>query len=453
MSKFYILLFLIILLGIGYLASINKETITVALTPKDIYETPKIVLILFSGFAGALIVFVLFMIRDTRRFIKNISFQKRQKLEEKARELYSKGLDLLLAKRYDDAKETFEATLREYPDYIDAYLKLTDIALMRGDLQKAYSYVEKARNLAPKRIDVLFATVNIMERAGRFNDALKQVDNILEIDETNLTALYRKRQILENLSQWEDLIDLQREIIKNLKDEKLRDIEKEYLAGYKYEYGRWCLERKEYERAKKSFKTALRIKRDFIPAYIGYAEALISEELIDDTVNFLTESFETTGSAILLARLEDLLISQGEPGRLLRIYRTAVSRRQDNTLLTFLLGKLYYRLEMIDDAIDTFRTIESQGVSFPELHRLLGNIYLKRKQIEKAAIEFRKATERKTMRLNYCCSTCGFTSETWSGRCPGCKLWNTFTFNLEWICKSPSKEGESSLIRATGSQV
>ncbi len=453
MSKFYILLFLVLLLGIGYLASINKENVTIALTPKDIYETPKIVLMLFSGLVGASVVFIIFMIRDTRRFIKNLREQKRQRREEKAKELYSRALDLLLAKRYDDAREMFEATLKEYPDFIDAYLKLSDIAIMKGDLQKAYSLVEKARSLAPQRIDVLMATVNVMERAGRLNDAQKYLNTILKIDEANLTALYKKRQILESLSRWEELIDLERAIIKNTKDERLRDIEKDYLAGYKYEYGRWCAERKEYEKAKKAFRTAIRIKKDFIPAYIGYAEVLISEELIDDAVEFLSKSFDETNSAILLARLEDLLISQGEPGRLLRIYRSQTSRRQGDTLLTFLLGKLYYRLEMIDDAVEIFRTIESQGISFPELHRLLGDIYLKRKQIEKAAIEFRKVTERKTLRLNYCCSTCGYTSETWSGRCPQCKLWNTFTFNLEWICKSPQREAETLFMRlSTGSQ-
>lgn len=441
MGRFVLILFLLVLIGLGYLATLNKETVTIAFTPKEVYETPKIVVMIVSGLTGAFIVLFVYTIRDTRRFIRKLREQKRQKKEERRNELYSKALDLILAGKKEEARQTLELIIKESPDFIDAYLRLSELCLESNDLSKAYSYGEKARQLAPKRLDVLFNMEALMERTGRWQDALRYVDEILALDRTNLSALYSKRRVLEALQRWEDLVDLERQIIRSLPDEKLRRQERRFLAGYKYELGRTSLEKKDMERAKKSFKTAIKIDKFFIPAYLGLVEVMLSEGLTEEAVEMLWNSYEETSSPLVIARLEDLLISNGEPARLIRYYKNAISKRPNDTLLNFLLGKLYYRLEMIDEAIALLRDMEIGGTTFPELHRLLGNLYLKRREPERAALEFRKAIDlRKRLRLNYCCNNCGYTSELWSGRCPNCKEWNSFTFNLEWFCRPLTEE-------------
>ncbi|MCX7794115.1 MAG: tetratricopeptide repeat protein [Thermodesulfovibrionales bacterium] len=445
MGRFVLILFLFILIGLGYLATLNKETVTIAFTPEHVYETPKIVFMIVSGLAGAFLVLFIYTIRDTRRFIKNLREQKRQKKEERKNELYSKALDLILAGKKEEARHTLELIIKESPDFIHAYLRLSELCLEKNDLHKAYSYAEKARQLAPKRLDVLFNMATLMERAGRWQDALKYIEDILSLDRTNISALYRKRNVLEALQRWEELVDLERQIIRALPDERSRRQERRFLAGYKYELGRVSLERKDMERAKKSFKTAIKIDKFFIPAYLGLVEVMLSEGLTEGAIEFLWNSYEETSSPLLLARLEDLLITNGEPARLIRYYKGAIAKRPNDTLLNFLLGKLYYRLEMIDEAISLLRDMETGGETFPELHRLLGNLYLKRREPERAALEFRKAIDlRKTLRLNYCCNNCGYTADTWSGRCPNCKEWNSYTFNLEWFCR-PLSEGSRRL--------
>ncbi|NWF52791.1 MAG: hypothetical protein HXY47_06885, partial [Nitrospirae bacterium] len=146
--------------------------------------------------------------------------------------------------------------------------------------------------------------------------------------------------------------------------------------------------------------------------------------------------YDETSSVIVLARLEDLLINIGEPARLIRIYKSSLSKNPQEPVIRFLLGKLYYRLEMIDDAFETFALFDTGGSGYPELHLLMGNLYLKRHQMEKAVHEFSKALDIKiALKLPYCCKECGFTSPEWSGRCEGCKKWNTFQFNLDGKCR------------------
>jgi lipopolysaccharide biosynthesis regulator YciM len=69
------------------------------------------------------------------------------------------------------------------------------------------------------------------------------------------------------------------------------------------------------------------------------------------------------------------------------------------------------------------------------MHHLLGNIYLRRKQPEKAARQYGKVIDvKKSLRLPYCCNQCGFSTDEWIGRCPDCRQWYTFQLNLDGSC-------------------
>jgi len=431
MGKLAIFIFVLFLAGLGGFAYVNQEITTLKIPFGDTYETPKIALILFSSVAGALAMLIVFTIRDTKRFIDNLQYQRRQKKEARVQEMYSRALNALLAHNEDEAKEYLKDILTEDPKNLDALLRSGDIASAEEDYQKAMGLYNKAFSSSPQNLEVVFSLENLMEKTGRWADALNYIEKILDIDEDNLNALYKKRAILERDEKWDELVDVQKTILKHEHTEKDRQREQINLLGYKYEYGRYNLERGEIEKAKKAFRTLLRLNGDFIPAYIGLAEVMLREGESEDAVDFLEKSYEQTSSLIILARLEDMLISLEEPSRLIRLYETSIAKKPQNHTLRFLLGKLYYRLEMIDDAFETFAYVDASGMASPELYQIMGDLYLKRNQCDKAMLEFKKAVDMKTaFRLPYWCSVCGHSSQEWSGRCPSCNNWNTYTFNL-----------------------
>jgi len=51
-----------------------------------------------------------------------------------------------------------------------------------------------------------------MEKTGRWAEAMKYLEDILDIDDHNLTAMYKKRGILEKQGRWDDLVYLQKAI-------------------------------------------------------------------------------------------------------------------------------------------------------------------------------------------------------------------------------------------------
>ncbi|TAN40534.1 MAG: tetratricopeptide repeat protein [Nitrospirae bacterium] len=444
MGKTSVIIFLLFLIGIIVFGFFNPEFVTIKIPGGEKYEVSKFILVLFSIFIGVFITFIFFAIRDTKKFIDNWQNQKRQKQVIKVQELYSKALNAILARNDDTAREALDGILAEEPDHLDALLRLGDLYVLQEDFQKAMTYYQKARTAAPQDLQTLFSIEGVMEKTGRWSESLKYIDDILDIDEDNLAALFRKRVILEKQGRWDDIVSLQQTIIKHTHTEKEKQEEQDRLLGYKYEYGRDSLETNQLEKAKKAFKTVLRLNKDFIPAILGLAEVMLRENESEEAVNLLEKAYDSTYSKIILARLEDLLISLGEPGRLISIYKGSISRRPNDPGTKFFLGKLFYRLEMIDDAFESLAGMEGLGITYPELHHLLGNMYMRRNQPEKAAREYIKMIDiKKSLRLPYCCTRCGFSSEDWSGRCPDCRSWGSYELNLDGTCSVMSSAARS----------
>src|SRR4030043_1355409 len=394
MSKLAIFIFVLFIAALAVFAIFNQEVTTVKIPFGKTYETPTIALVLLSGAVGALVMLLVFVVRDTKKFLDSWQYQKKHKKEAKVQELYSKAVHYLQAHHnQNEAKELLGEVLTEEPEYLNALLRLGDIAISEEDFQKAREYYQKAWGLNPQSLEALFALERLMERTGRWPDTLRYIEEILEIDEGNLSALYKKRDILERLNRWDDLIFVQKAIFKNEHTEKDRNRERQNLAGYKYEYGRHSLENGELEKAKKAFRTVLRLEKDFIPATLGLAEVLLREGEAEEAINLLEKTYEQTLSMIVLLRLEDLLISVNEPLRLIRIYKNNILKNPQDPMIKFFLGRLHYRLEMIDDAFETMTPIYTGGAVYPEMHQLLGNLYIKRNQIEKAVQEYKKALE------------------------------------------------------------
>jgi len=423
----------IVLLMLGLLALVavqNNEVTTLNLPFYGPYDISKIALILSSYVLGAVFVLLLFIIRDARRFMTSYQLQRRQKRDEKIESMYSAAVNAILADDEVEARKTMEEVLKVEPEHANCLLRLGDLAMRRQRLEEAMGFYKRAHAAAPPNLEALFSIVNVMEALKKWPEALGYVEKILEADPDNMSALVRKRLILEEQGRWDDVIDVQKTIIKHEREGKDREREQKTLLGLRYEHARDSLEKGEMEKANKGFRAILRDDSGFIPAYLGVAEVLLGEREPEEAVSFLEKAYETTSSIIVLARLEDLLITLGEPSRLLRTYRKAVSEHPGDDVLRFFMAKLFYRLEMIDDAMETLQSLDT-AETYPHVYRLLGELHLRRDQCMKAVEQFKKIIKpRKALRLHYSCGVCGFNQREWSGRCPNCGNWNSFMFNL-----------------------
>ncbi len=434
MSKFTAFLLFVFVVAAGYLALYNREMVDIYLSENIFYSVSKIVLMLISFGVGALFVFTIYAVRDTKRLFNRVQTKRRQKKQQKLSRLYQQALVAINAGKEQQAISLLNDIIKEEETNWNALTKLGELYMKRGDLGEAEDYFKKALSIDGDSAFVLLQLAEIKIKKGNLEEALDLVNKVLTEDTQNHRAIYKKSEILDSLSRWEELVELYRELIKKTKEETKKRPLEEKLRGYSFEMYREAMQKGEFDRAAKGFKSLLKQDDAFIPAHLGMAEVMLRENREDEAISYLEDVFRRQSSVILIARLEELLLKKGDPSRIINLYQDALSSG-DDSIMKFFLAKLYFRLEMLDDALETLDSIEDQSLS-EEIARIRGMIYHKRGQFDMAAQQFINTFSiGSILKIPYCCSNCKFISANYSGRCPSCKRWNTFTFNIYGTCK------------------
>ncbi len=417
----------------SYFRELNPGTVVVHTSSAVEFELSPVTLVLISMAIGAVIVTFVVGLQQTAHVILNWRSNRLVRRKEKVDTLHRDGTHAFMSKRTMEAINLFEKALAIDPNRVDSLLWLGNIYRSEQNFAEAVRLHQHANRVDDRNIEVLLELGKDLEGAKRYEEALQALQKILKIEPDNLTALIRKRDLNIRLEKWSDALEIQHRLIKaNLPDPE-KQAEAALLVGCMYEVGRQLLERGHPDKARRYFRGAIKKDRTFLPAYIGMGEILIHEGKTKDAVEILKKVYVKTRSVILLHRLEELFLDQGEPSEIIRVYQEALQQDAQNPVLQFYLGKLYYRLEMVDEAFDVLSTIEGPQDHLLDYHKIMANLYLRKQQFEQAIAELKKALSfKKRVVVPYICTQCQQESLEWSGRCRRCARWNTLTA-LPWL--------------------
>jgi len=426
------------------LAIFNQGSVDVTVWTNKTYSVPIIALIFISSLFGLVSMGIYIAIRDARRYFESWQIQRQQKKEKKVGDLYAKGLDAFYALKHEEANDLFTGVITDEPDHMNALLRLGDIAFLRDDGIGAKDFYLRARDVKPKNVETLLSLAKLAQAQKKWQDVLKYLDDVLEIDDSNVNMYRMKRDVFEQLNRWEDLIEVQQKILKCKLAEDDEKEENRKLTGYRYEMARHQLETGDTDRAVKGLKGIMKSDPQFLAVYLTLSDTYRNNGNTRDAADVLQKGYEATGALVFLAKLEEHFISEGEPGTIIDLYQKAIQKKQGDIKLQFLLEKLYYRLEMIDYADETLSAIDGSTFDYPGLHVLKGCVYERRSQQDLAIASFKKALDADvSLLVPYCCSQCGESSEDWSGRCPSCKNWNSFILDVNEVCKTDKRQNRS----------
>ena len=417
----------------SYFRELNPGSIVIHTSSSVSFELSPVTLVLISMAVGAVIVTFVVGLQQTAHVILNWRSNRLVRRKEKVDTLHRDGTHAFMSKRTVEAINLLEKALAIDPNRVDSLLWLGNIYRSEQNFAEAVRLHQQAHRADDRNIEVLLELGKDLEGAKRFEEALQTFQKILNIEPDNLTALIRKRDLNIRLEKWSDALEIQHRLLKaNLPDQE-KQSEAALLVGCMYEVGRQLLERGHPDKARRYFRGAIKKDRTFLPAYIGLGEILIHEGKTKEAVEILKKIYGKTRSVILLHRLEELFLDQGEPSEIIRVYQEALQQNPQNPVLQFYLGKLYYRLEMVDDAFDVLSTIEGPQDHLLDYHKIMANLYLRKQQFEQAIVELKKALSfRKRVVVPYICTQCQQESVEWSGRCRRCARWNTLTA-LPWL--------------------
>ncbi len=434
----------------SYFRELNPGTVTVHTGPSTQFDLSAVTLVVFSMAVGALLVALAVGMRQTVHVIGHWRSTRLQRRKDKVDALHREGTHAFMSKRTSDAVGLFEKALSIDPNRVDSLLWLGNIYRSESNYAEAIRLHQNAQRIDDRNIEILLELSKDLEGAKRYEDALQTLQKILRIEPDNLTGLIRKRDLLIRLEKWSDALEIQHRMAKANLPEAERRAEAQLLTGCMYEVGRQLLERGHADKARRYFRGAIKKDRTFLPAYIGLGEVLIREGKTKDAVEILKKVYAKTHNVIILHRLEELFLEQGEPSEIIRIYQEALQQDPHNAVLQFYLGKLYYRLEMVDEAFDILSTVEGPQDQLVDYHKIMANLFLRKQHMEQAVVELKKALQfKKRVVVPYICTACQQDTTEWSGRCRRCGNWNTFVA-LPWLEGGPTatRDGASTAGRS-----
>lgn len=417
----------------SYFRELNPGTVVVHTSPGTEFELSPVTLVLISMAYGAVLATFVVGLQQTAHLILNWRSNRLVRRKEKVDVLHRDGTHAFMSKRTAEAISLLEKALAIDPNRVDSLLWLGNIYRSEQNFPEAIRLHQHAQRIEDRNIEVLLELSRDLEDAKRYEEALQSLQKILKIEPDNLTALIRKRNLNIRMERWSDALEIQHRLLKANLPAAERQAEEALLVGCTYEVGRQLLERGHPDKARRYFRGAIKKDRSFLPAYIGMGEILLHEGKTKDAVEILKKVYSRTRSVIILHRLEELYLDQGEPSEIIRVYQEALQQDPHNPVLQFYLGKLYYRLEMVDEAFDLLSTIEGPQEHLLDYHKIMANLYLRKQHFEEAIVELKKALSfKKRVVVPYICTQCQQESVEWTGRCRRCAKWNTLTA-LPWL--------------------
>ncbi|MBM4350883.1 MAG: tetratricopeptide repeat protein [Deltaproteobacteria bacterium] len=395
-----------------------------------IIPTDLSTLMITSFVLGVLLVFISFLARDAKRAIEGYRQSRKRKKEQSIKEEMNKGMEDFLRGNLARAKAHFTETLKNDPFQKDLYLKLSEISVKEGNDEEALHWLERARWIDSKNVEIPLRQGEIYQRTKRPDEAIRALKRAIGLDDSNLRALKSLREIYRNSQRWEEAIRVQRSILKLAKGKQTEEEENLFYLGLKYEHALDLLSQGDegVEDALKVAKEIVREEKTFEPGFVLLGDIYLRIGKWASAGKVWGKSFRRFKSIIFILRLEELYLNREDPGTLLRIYQRTMSDHPDNWMLAFFYAKLCLRLEMLDEALEEINTISLRQKDFPAIHRLLAEIYLHKKDFSRAAQEFEKTFELSgTSYLPFICTVCERESKEWVAYCPQCHRWSTYT--------------------------
>lgn len=409
---------------VAYVTALNPTRVRITLGGDWVWDLPLVVLVVGAFLAGAGAILLLTVLRDLSRSFRDYTTARRARQQGALLEIYHRGVDAQLAGKPDVATAAYQEVLARDPGYADAHARLGELARVRGDHQAALDHhLEAIRS--GERTDTLVAVALDYQASGRLDEALATYQRILQRDRTHLTALRAIRDLAAGQKRWRDALPAQERLVE-LAAAAEQPAELEWLAGIHYEIGKALLAEGKTQDALSHLRESLKANRAFVPAHVAVGDAYLKAGDQREAMRTWERAAEATPELVLLRRLEQAYRAEGRPSRMIGLYQTAIARAPADLALAFSLGRVYFELEMLDEAADQFEKVEVRTPDFAPLHAYLGAIFERRGQTAEAFGEYRRALAlTDSFEWPHRCSACGIEHREWQDRCPRCGRWNT----------------------------
>lgn len=428
-----LLLGLLVVVAAGILAQLNRELLQ---TPFQITADTKIPFyaLLIGVFLTAFLpTATLLLVQSVRRDLEVRSARRKAREAESLDRALHRGIDALTDGQWQRALDELAPVYSARPEDFTILLHYGSALRHGGRPQEALDLHQQAAVLFPHSVTLLHQIARDHEALGQ-DEVAQEIRNRIarEFPEVSLRVLQRRRDKALAQERWEEAGQLHRRILELSPKEEAGSEEAQAITrGLEYQEGMGLLEDDRPAEARQAFAHLLRQEPGFVPAHImlGEADLLLGDE--DSAIGVWLDGYAATGDPVFLQRLEDHFIEQVAPPRAIETLGNLISRSDNDLLPRFFLGRLYYRLEMHQEALKLLDSIADRVAPSPTFHFLRARIYEKTGRPADAIKAYHTAAQEAGIpSREYACSACQAKYDAWSSHCRQCGAWGSISLDF-----------------------
>ena len=368
-------------------------------------------------------------IMELRRLIRGLSASAATRAGKRLSSLLLDARELLAHGLPGEARQVLEGVLRERGDHEGASLLMGEALLKLGDQDQTVRYLEAACLARPESVEFRYLLAEALA-ANRNPDGAVAVLKGLAGDHPKraLRALRKLRSLHVDAGRWEEALEVHKRIAARFAP-AMNQAERAQGTAFLYQVGMGKVDADLFKEAAQIFQQVIKDDAQFVPAYLSLGRCMILQDQELQGLEIWQEGFRTTGEGALLQEVEDYFIQSGKPDEGLSVLRRVAATSEYATTAKFFLGKMLYRLEILDEALLLFQEVRAQVVYSPILFFFMAKIHARRGRMDQALNEYRQLLRNLgVLKMRFECSLCGHRAADYADRCDACGSWNSNHF-------------------------
>ncbi len=431
-----ILVALVAVVLVSFLVQENRELLSLRLALGETISVSVATALLVVFLAGLLPPVSVLIVQQLQQQLRARRDRRLNREAQSRQGSFRRALDYKADGQWGRAAEELEALLADRPEDFASLLHYGEVMRRQGRASEALDVHRKASVLYPRSVALLYELAEDYVALGD-EEVGREIRNRILRDFSGLglgVQRHRRDRALA-AGDWDEAERLQTSIDQSWFDHAdVDELETERFVrrGLTYQRGVRLLEEDRVDEARSVFRDLLVDEPDFAPASIMLGEAALVDGSEEAALAEWRRGWESTSNPVFLQRIEDHFIESDQPARAIETLHDLIARADNDLLPRFYLGRLHFRLEMLDEALRQLSAIAERVATSPNYHLLLARIHQRRGHLEQAAEAYLAALEQAGItRGEYLCSSCDRRFDAWRDRCDGCGSWSTVALDFE----------------------
>lgn len=412
-----VLIFALVTVSV-WVAQANRQPVTVTVPGLTPFAAPLWAVLFLTLLSGIFLALVYALAMTSREAVDR---WRRKRRGEPARERavrFDQGLRSLVMGDAAAAREQLSAVAQEEPTRAEAWLYAGTAARRSGDPEEATEMHLRALGLLPDDPRVLAELSADAEASGDTSRAVRYQQKLIEAAGSTPDRRRRVRDLHLAGGRLEAAVEAQRQLV--AASPTVDAAATALLDALRVQVGRAELAAGEPARAAEIAREALASDPSFEPAHALLVESLLAGDDPEAALEAYAAAVAATGSLELLRRHADVLLDMEEPEAAIRLLREAIDRTEGSRRIgaRILLGRLYYRLELVDESFQEFRELDELAEASPLVDYFLAKLEARRGDTQGAFERLKEAVRRAGfLDLTYRCPACGTVGPAYGDRC------------------------------------